>query len=53
MNRSIFVWHLVDFVVCWMLLTPEARRLVYSELHRWDQPRVWRYACGDVVLVGG
>jgi hypothetical protein len=35
-----------------MLLSPEARCLVYREL--WDnkQPRVWRYGLGDVLLIG-
>lgn len=47
------MWHLVDFLICWMLLSPEARRIVYRELKRRNQPRVWRYECADVILIGG
>lgn len=47
------MWRLVDFIVCWMLLSPEARRLVYGELNSRDRPRVWRYGCGEVLLIGG
>lgn len=47
------MWHLVDFLVCWVLLTPDARRLIYNELRKWNQPRVWRYECADVMLIGG
>ena len=46
------MWHLVDFVVCWMLLSPEARCLVYGELRDCKGPRVWRYGRGDVLLIG-
>lgn len=47
------MWHLVDFLACWVLLSPEARRAVYRELREWHQPRVWRFECGDVLLLGG
>ncbi len=47
------MWHLVDFLICWMLLTPEARRLVYRELRRRNRTRIWRYECADVILIGG
>lgn len=44
--------HLVDFIVCWMLLSPEARRLVYDELGGGDRPRVWRLEGKDVLVIG-
>ena len=47
------MWRLVDFLACWMLLSPEARRVVYRELRGGRQPRVWRFECGDVLLIGG
>lgn len=47
------MWRLVDFLTCWLLLSPEARRLVYGELRRWRQPRIWWFECGDVLLIGG
>ena len=47
------MWRLVDFLICWMLLGPEARQLVYGELSARSRPRVWRYECGDVLLIGG
>ena len=46
------MWHLVDFVVCWMLLSPEARLLVLRELRKENCPRVWRYGCREVLLIG-
>jgi hypothetical protein len=46
------VWRLVDFIVCWMLLSPQARCLVYRELRDDKQPRVWRYGRGEVLLIG-
>jgi hypothetical protein len=46
------VWHLVDFIVCWMLLSPEARWLVYGQMRVRDRPRVWRYGLGEVLLIG-
>jgi hypothetical protein len=46
------VWRLVDFIVCWMLLSPEARCLVYGELRDYNRPRVWQYGRGEVLLIG-
>jgi hypothetical protein len=46
------MWRLVDFLVCWMLLSPEARRLVYDELRGRRRPRVWHCGCGEVQLIG-
>jgi hypothetical protein len=47
------VWPLADFLTCWVLLSPEARWLIYMELRRWNQPRVWRFECGESLLIGG
>lgn len=44
--------HLVDFIVCWMLLSPESRRLVYDRLGGWNRGRVWRFECKDVLVIG-
>jgi hypothetical protein len=46
------VWHLVDFLVCWMLLGPEVRLLILSELRTRHRPRLWRHARGEVLLIG-
>ena len=46
------MWRLVDFAVCWMLLSPEARLLVLRELRDESRPRVWRYGRGEVLLIG-
>jgi hypothetical protein len=46
------VWRLVDFIVCWMLLSPEARCLVCKELREYKQPRVWQFGRGEVLLIG-
>ncbi|MGD2178505.1 MAG: hypothetical protein PVG71_11855 [Anaerolineae bacterium] len=47
------MWRLVDFIVCWMFLSPEARWLVYGELSNRNRPRVWRYGRGEVLVIGG
>ena len=44
--------HLIDFIMCWMLLSPEARRLVYRKLHGGDRLRVWRFERKDVLVIG-
>lgn len=46
------MWHLVDFLACWMLLGPEARHRVYRELIRSRQPRVWHFEVGDILIIG-
>jgi len=46
------VWDLVDFLVCWMLLNPEARRLVYAELGGWHRRRAWRFEDKDPLVIG-
>lgn len=46
------MWHLVEFLTCWVLLSPRARKLVYKELRRSKQPRVWRFDWGETVLIG-
>ena len=47
------MWRLVDFLVCWMLLSPEARLLVCRELRRRNKPRVWKFEYGEALLIGG
>lgn len=47
------MWLLVDFVACWVLLNADARRLVYRELRRRHQLRVWRFEYGEALLIGG
>ncbi len=46
------MWCLVDFLACWVLLSPEGRRLVYRELRKWKEPRVWRFEYGEALLIG-
>lgn len=46
------MWRLVDFLACWILLSPEGRRLVVQEIRASHQPRVWRVEYGDVMLIG-
>lgn len=47
------MWHLVDFMVCWLLLSPEGRQQVYRELAARKQPRVWRFEYEGLLIIGG
>ncbi len=46
------MWDLLDFLVCWMLLDPEARRLIHTELEGWNRLRVWRFDYQDPRVIG-
>lgn len=46
------MWHLVDFLACWMLLSCDARQTVIAELREAQQPRTWRFEPRHVTLIG-